>query len=270
MARLRRDRLPNRLTCLPVGRNPAATIKQVQIELLVFDLDGTLIDSKLDLALSVNATRAQLGMPPLADEIVFSYVGSGAPVLIRRAIGEQAPDQQLQRSLAFFLSYYREHMLDNTRLYPGAREALDRMRGAGRQLAVLTNKPVRFSRELLRGLGIGEHFRVIYGGNSFETKKPHPEGLRKVMSEVAVTPDRTLVVGDSGVDVRTARNAGAWSCGVTYGFQPETFSEDPPDFLVDSLPELASLVVEEPFRLADLRSRPSSSAPSCAAPLPPE
>lgn len=216
----------------------------MQIDLLVFDLDGTLIDSKLDLALAVNATRADVGLPPLPDEIVFSYVGNGAPVLIRKALGEQAGEEQLQRSLEFFLGYYRLHMLDNTRPYPGVVEALDRMLAAGLQLAVLTNKPVRFSRDLLRGLGLAEHFRVVYGGNSFETKKPHPEGITKVMCESGVSPPNTMVVGDSGVDVRTARNAGAWACGVTYGFQPETFAEDPPDLLVDSLKALADVLVE--------------------------
>jgi phosphoglycolate phosphatase len=237
----------------------------VQIELLVFDLDGTLIDSKLDLALSVNATRAQLGMPPLADEIVFSYVGNGAPVLIRKAIGEHAGDEQFERSLEYFLSYYRQHMLDNTRLYPGAREALDRMRGAALQLAVLTNKPVRFSRDLLRGLGVADHFAAVYGGNSFETKKPHPEGLQQVMADLAVSPERTLVVGDSGVDIRTARNAGAWSCGVTYGFQPETFAQEPPDFLVHSLAELAGIVTngQLPFSpLSDPNNRAKTRTPA--------
>ena len=216
----------------------------MQIRLLVFDLDGTLIDSKLDLALAVNATRAALQLPPLPDEVVFSYVGNGAPVLIRRAIGEEASEEQLQRSLEFFLGYYRQHMLDNTTLYPGAREALDRMVASGLQLAVLTNKPVRFSRDLLRGLGIFDHFRVIFGGNSFETKKPHPEGITKVMAELGVRAENTMVVGDSGVDIRTARNAGAWACGVTYGFQPETFAGEAPDLLVDSLGELAEILVE--------------------------
>ena len=242
------------------------------IELLVFDLDGTLIDSKLDLALAVNAAREDLGMPPLAHDTVFSYVGNGAPTLVRRAIGEQASEDQLQRSLEFFLGYYRRHMLDNTRLYPGAREALDRMHAAGLRMAVLTNKPVRFSRELLRGLGVAEHFQVVYGGNSFETKKPHPEGLQIVITELGVAPERTLVAGDSAVDVWTARNAGAWSCGVSYGFQPETFAEDPPDVMVDSLEELAEVVVSGRFPAlgAGATSRPRPSAPSCATPLPPD
>ncbi len=226
----------------------------MRIELLVFDLDGTLVDSKRDLIQAVNATRAAAQLPPLADDTIASYVGAGAPTLIRRAVGEEASQEQLDRSLQFFLAYYRAHMLDHTRPYPGVPEALDRLREAGIRMAVLTNKPVRFSRELLRGLGLGDHFQVIYGGNSFESKKPHPEGLQRVMAELGVLPGQTLVVGDSAIDVQTARNAGARSCGVTYGFQPETLAENPPDLVVESFGELVEIV---------LTPLPTRVSPSC-------
>ena len=215
----------------------------MRFELVVFDLDGTLVDSKVDLANAVNATRADARLPPLEHETIFSYVGDGAPALIRRAIGDHADQPQMDRSLQFFLSYYRAHMLDHTRLYPGAREALDSLRAAGVKMAVLTNKPVRFSRDMLRGLGLGDHFVAVHGGNSFESKKPHPEGLERVMQEAGVDPERTLVVGDSAVDVETARNAGTRSCGVTYGFQPATLAGNRPDLMVDSLPQLADLIL---------------------------
>ncbi len=116
------------------------------MDLLIFDLDGTLIDSKLDLAHAVNATRAHMGMAALEHERVYSYVGNGAPVLIRRALGEQASEPEVEEALEFFLEYYREHYLDYTVLYPGVRESLDRLRDAGKRMAVLTNKPVRISR----------------------------------------------------------------------------------------------------------------------------
>ena len=112
------------------------------MDLLIFDLDGTLIDSRLDLAQAVNAARAHMGMPPLENDLVCSYVGNGAPVLIRRAIGEQASEAEVQTALEFFLQYYRDHALDHTTLYPGVRESLDRLRAAGKRMAVLTNKPV--------------------------------------------------------------------------------------------------------------------------------
>src|SRR6266545_4887317 len=113
------------------------------MDLLIFDLDGTLIDSKLDLAISVNATRVHMGRPAIDEAVAASWVGNGAPVLIRRAMGPEAPEAEVEQALAFFLSHYREHMLDNTVLYPGVREGLDRLRAAGLKMAVLTNKPVR-------------------------------------------------------------------------------------------------------------------------------
>jgi phosphoglycolate phosphatase len=213
----------------------------MDVDLLVFDLDGTLIDSKLDLALAVNATRADAGLGPLPHEIVYSYVGNGAPVLIRKALGAAASHEQVEQGLQFFLNYYREHMLDNTTLYPGVAAGLEQWAGK-KKLAVLTNKPERFSRMILEGLGVGKRFERIYGGNSFETKKPDPYGLIRLMGELDVPSPRTLMVGDSAVDVQTARNAGVRSCGVTYGLQPETFEQYPPDLLIDRMDELVELL----------------------------
>ena len=216
------------------------------MDLLIFDLDGTLIDSKRDLALSVNATRAHLGMGPLDIGKISSYVGNGAPVLIRRALGEQATDALVEEALEFFLEYYREHKLDYTRLYPGVKESLEGLRAAGKRLAVLTNKPVGPSRGIVDGLGVSGHFFQVYGGNSFVFKKPNPIGVEKLMAEAGVDRSRTLMVGDSGVDVETARNAGVRACGVTYGFAPETLSNPAPDLLVDCMEELADWVLRQP------------------------
>ena len=140
----------------------------MQADLLVFDLDGTLIDSALDLALSVNAVRERIGMAPLPHETVYSYVGNGAPILIRRALGPEASQELADESLIFFYEYYRDHMLDNTGLYPGVREALDAFLEASKKMAILTNKPVRFSQGIVEGLGLAKHFTHVYGGNSFE------------------------------------------------------------------------------------------------------
>jgi phosphoglycolate phosphatase len=208
-------------------------------DLLVFDLDGTLIDSALDLALSVNAVRADAGLAPLAHEVVYTYVGNGAPMLIQRSLDAGPDDPRVQRGLEFFYRYYHEHMLDNTDLYPGVREALDRWRDEGRKMAVLTNKPVRFTKHIVEGLGLSGHFGRLYGGNSFESKKPDPYGLQTIMRELGADQAETLMVGDSSVDVLTARNAGVAAAGVTYGLRPETFDEHPPDILADSMPELA-------------------------------
>ncbi len=214
------------------------------MNLLIFDLDGTLIDSKLDLVHSVNATLVMMGLAPISEQLVASYVGNGAPVLIRRILGPSAGEQDVQHALEYFLKYYREHMLDNTHLYPGVKEALDRLLEAGEKMAVLTNKPVRFSRSLVEGLGLAQHFFQLYGGNSFEQKKPHPIGIERLLEETGFARDRTIMVGDSGVDIRTARNANVKACGVTYGFQPEGFRDDPPDLLVDNMGQLADYVLE--------------------------
>jgi phosphoglycolate phosphatase len=210
------------------------------IRLVIFDLDGTLVDSKQDLALSVNAMRERLGLAPLHHEVIASYVGQGVTVLIRRALGEQATNEQAQEGLEIFLGYYREHMLDNTRDYPGVREALAELHE--KKLAVLTNKPVHFSREMLERLGIAQYFSFIYGGNSFQQKKPDPVGVRKLMNDTESSPQDTLMVGDSDTDVLTGRNAGVWTCGVTYGFGAHTLESEPPDFLVGDLRDLPLLL----------------------------
>jgi phosphoglycolate phosphatase len=184
-----------------------------------------------------------MGLDPLDDARIASYVGNGAPVLIRRALGESATQEEVDRALEFFLAYYREHMLDNTRLYPGVREALDRLAAADVRMAVLTNKPVRFSQSLVDGLGVGPHFQRVYGGNSFPEKKPHPMGVQTLLAELGVDKAKAMMVGDSAVDIRTARNAGILSCGVTFGFQPESFAEWPPDFLADRMEDVAALVL---------------------------
>ncbi|MEX2300778.1 MAG: HAD-IA family hydrolase, partial [Bryobacterales bacterium] len=198
-------------------------------------------DSKLDLALAVNAARADAGLGPLAHETIYSYVGNGAPVLIQKSLGPDVDEEQVNQSLQFFLDYYREHMLDNTCLYPGVAEALEKWTG-DKKLAVLTNKPERFSKMILDGLGVGSRFARVYGGNTFATKKPDPEGLNRLTDEFGALPSRTLMVGDSAVDVLTARNAGVPSCGVTYGLQPETFEQHPPDLLVDRMEDLVEIL----------------------------
>ena len=211
-------------------------------ELLIFDLDGTLIDSKRDLADSVNAMRVHLGEPLLADETVYSYVGSGAAVLVQRALPGR-DQEEIERGLRFFLEYYRDHMLDATTLYPGVREGLDELLAADVKMAVLTNKPVRFSEHLIKGLGLQEHFFRIYGGNSFEEKKPHPKGIELLMEESGIGRSETIMVGDSAVDIMTARNAQVRACGVSWGFQPETFAAAPPDFVIDEMSELVGMVI---------------------------
>lgn len=212
-------------------------------ELLIFDLDGTLIDSKLDLAHAVNATRAHMGKPPIEFETIYTYVGNGAPMLVRRAMGEQATEAEVEEALEFFLEYYRDHALDYTTLYPGVRETLERLAAAGKKMAVLTNKPVRMSAAIVSGLGVGQFFFRVYGGNSFEFKKPNPIGVDALLREAGVDRAGAVMVGDSAVDVNTAINAGIRCCAVTYGFQPETLANPKPDLTIDRMEQLLDWVL---------------------------
>jgi len=215
------------------------------IKLVIFDLDGTLIDSRLDLVHSVNAALRHIDRPELPDDVIASYVGDGAPVLIQRALGGEVVDEALVRKgLEFFLTYYRAHKLDHTTLYPGIAEtlaAIQNSNGSARQLAVLSNKPVVPSRAIVEALGLGSFFSQIYGGNSFASKKPDPEGAARLLQESGVRPEQAAIVGDSHVDIRTGRNAGLWTVGVTYGFAPHTLDEASPDVVVDHPRELATV-----------------------------
>jgi phosphoglycolate phosphatase len=213
------------------------------MQLVIFDLDGTLIDSRLDLVQSVNAMLRHFRRPELPDEVVASYVGDGAPMLVRRALGDPKDEAFFRSALEYFLAYYKEHKLDHTTVYAGVPEALRKIQSNGtrRQMAVLSNKPVKPSRAILDALGLTPFFTRVYGGNSFETKKPDPLGVRTILQEIGVSPARALMVGDSSIDVLTGRNAEMATCGVTYGFAPHTLCEVTPDVIVGSPAELGSM-----------------------------
>ncbi len=220
------------------------------IRCLVFDLDGTLIDSGVDLANSVNATVEKMGRKPLPHHAVFAFVGSGARRLVEQALGPGATTEEVERALIFFLGYYHQHMLDNTITYPGVREGLAALEGM--PMAVLTNKPVRFSQHLLDGLGLSKYFRYVYGGNSFHTKKPDPAGMEVLLRDFGAAPRQAMLIGDSEIDVQTARNADTWSCSVTYGLGWERLADYPSDLIIDSLAELPAHLAPRP---ADKRRR---------------
>jgi len=214
--------------------------------LLVFDLDGTLIDSRQDLCNSVNATLAHLARPALPDAVIASYIGDGASMLIRRALGDpdHVEDALLDGALEFFLTYYRAHKLDYTYVYDGVFAALTTIRHAHPHLpmAVLTNKPVHPSRDICAHFGLERFFFQNYGGNSFHTKKPNPHGLLKLIAEAnalhplqhPITSTDTVMIGDSDVDILTAKNAGARSVGCTFGLAPHSLAAAQPDHTVDS------------------------------------
>ena len=165
-------------------------------------------------------------------------------MLVRRALGDPKDEKFLKEALDYFLGYYRVHKLDYTHVYDGVRESLAAIHGSNglrRKMAVLSNKPVHPSRAIVEALGLGHFFIDVYGGNSFPTKKPDPEGARTLLKETKTRPQDAIIVGDSSVDVLTGRNAGMWTCGVTYGFAPHTLCEAPPDVVLDKPLELTEL-----------------------------
>ena len=226
--------------------------------LLVFDLDGTLIDSSRDLCNSVNAALVHVGKPELPNELISSYIGDGAAMLVRRALGDpndldsQQPadsaDDLFHRAFDYFLDYYRVHKLDFTLPYPGVLDSLTAIRSRHPHLpmAVLTNKPVIPSRAICEALGLAPFFFQNYGGNSFPTKKPDPEGLLTLIAEaniiasVAITPADTVMIGDSDVDVLTARRCGAASLGCAFGLAPHALALAQPDLTVAHASEWAT------------------------------
>jgi len=224
--------------------------------LVVFDLDGTLIDSRLDLANSVNAMLAYLGKPELPDSVISTYIGDGASMLVRRALGDPEGDRHDEEyvvaALNYFLDYYRVHKLDYTYVYEGVVEALDEIQAIYPKLpmAVLTNKPVRPSRDICAHFGLDRYFFQNYGGNSFHTKKPDPTGLLRLIDEASalepdggqILPAETVMVGDSHVDVLTARNCGARSIGCLFGLAPHSLEAAEPDVLAASPAEWPRLL----------------------------
>jgi len=213
------------------------------IRAFVFDLDGTLIDSKLDLVNSVNAMLRETGRPEQPTDIVASYVGYGAPRLIASVLGPFASDNEQREGLAIFLKHYETQKLRLTRPYPGVVEGLQALKGI--PMVVLTNKPTKLSIEIIEGLHLAKFFRAIYGGDSFESKKPDPGGALAIVKGLGLAPGEAAMVGDSDVDIQTARNAGMAAVGVTYGFGQHNRQLCPADVYVDSLVQLSSLTAQE-------------------------
>jgi len=224
------------------------------LRLLVFDLDGTLIDSRADLTASINAMLKHFGRPPLPEQVIAGYIGDGAPMLVRRALGDPMDERFLEGALDYFLGYYREHKLDHTYVYDGVFAALEKLRRElpDVQMAVLSNKPVVPSQAICEALGLSRYFFQVYGGNSFPVKKPDPQGLLALMDEAGAAAAATLMVGDSDVDVLTARNAGTFVVGCRFGLSPHSLETARPDCVVDSPFEwLEAIHLEQPGEAAE-------------------
>jgi phosphoglycolate phosphatase len=209
------------------------------VRAFLFDLDGTLIDSKLDLVNSVNFMLREMQREVLPLATVASYIGHGAPRLVADALGPDAAEADRKRGLEIFLAHYGEHNLDATHAYPGVIEGLEALQD--RPMAVLTNKPKMMSVDILEALGLIKYFRAVYGGDSFEKRKPDPAGALAILKDLGAHPHAAAMVGDSDVDIKTARNAGMLAIAVNYGFGQHDRHAQPADLYVDSLQEIAAL-----------------------------
>jgi phosphoglycolate phosphatase len=213
----------------------------LSVAFIVFDLDGTLIDSQRDLADSANALIAEHGGAPLAVDAIAGMVGEGAALLVRRALRAAGVRLNVERDLPRFLELYHERLLAHTTLYDGTRDMLDALGGRA-TLAVLTNKPQRHTEAILNGLDVTKYFRWVVGGDTGHGRKPDPAGLRHLMSAAGVKSDQTLMVGDSAIDLKTARAAGVRVCLVRYGFGFRTVDDllDGSETLIDRPGEVLS------------------------------
>ena len=222
----------------------------LSIQLVIFDLDGTLIDSRLDLVHSVNAALRHIGRPELPEDIIASYVGDGAPILIKRALGgDEVDEATVRQGLEFFLKYYREHKLDHTTVYAGIAEALAAIQnsanGTPRKLAVLSNKPVVPRGRLWKLSAWGNSSRRFMAATASPQKSPIPRARASCSKSTACAPEQAVIVGDSHIDIETGHNAGMFTVGVTYGFAPHSLVDASPDVVVDHPTEIAAVFAQK-------------------------
>jgi phosphoglycolate phosphatase len=217
----------------------------VKYQCLLFDLDGTLVDSRIDLINSINFMLAELGRERLPDSSVISFVGEGAKLLVERALRstQERPPQtsEIDRALEVFQRHYREHLLDRTTIYPEVEEALESL--AKIPKAVVTNKPYEFTIALLVGIGLRNHFDIILGGDSLPERKPSPLMLLEAARRCSAAPSMSLMIGDSRVDIAAGKAAGMETCGYVSGFRGRTeLAEAGADYLIERFSELMGLV----------------------------
>lgn len=211
-----------------------------EIDLLIFDLDGTLVDTLDDLTAAVNFTLAQFKLPPRTRPEVEIFIGHGVRKLLERAL-DNPPPEKLDLALGYFKQHYGANVCVHSFVYPGVREVLDRF--AQKRKAILTNKPEEFTRPLVEKLGIAPHFEIILGGGDHLAPKPDPDGIRKILAQTGAAPAKTVIIGDSDTDILAGKAAGIITCAVTYGFRRREFLRPlEPDFMVNDLTEIKALL----------------------------
>lgn len=209
------------------------------VDLVMFDLDGTLADTGHDLADAVNFTRAHFQLSPLPDTMVYANVGRGVEHLLKHSLPEEGADR-FPEVMQVFLAHYETHLLDRTVLYPGVRDVLRYFRGKKR--LVVSNKMLRLTLAVVRGLGVAEQFDHILGGDSAREKKPHPALLQLALDKFHVAAANALMVGDGDIDIAAGKSAGVITCGVTYGLgNRDDLVAAKPDFIIDKLAALENI-----------------------------
>lgn len=210
---------------------------------MVYDLDGTLVDTRRDIAEAANQMRSRMGLPPMPEKEICGYVGLGLQQLVEGCLNTTDP-AKVEKGTRIYRAFYTEHLLDHTALYPGAREVLEHFRP--RRQAVITNKPDPYSRRILEALGVAGYFTEIVAGNSGYPKKPDPASLKALMQKEEAAPAGTLFVGDSPVDVETGSKAGVPTVVLTQGFTDrEELEKAGPDYLIGDFQELLELAREK-------------------------
>jgi len=211
-------------------------------ELIIFDLDGTLIDSSDDIAWAANMTLVYMGYNEMDLDAIKEGIGWGVKTLLQKLMPQEGPER-IDDARVKFLEYYWDHLTVNTILYPGVRETIDYFKDHDKKMAIVTNKPIKFTEKILNELALKDFFLMVLGGDSLVNRKPDPEPVEKVISTLGVTKGKTVFVGDSKVDGETGKRAGIFTIGVEYGFRGRKELEEAGfDIIISEFPELTRIL----------------------------
>jgi len=217
-------------------------LKIMDSELIIFDLDGTLIDSSDDIAWAANMTLVYMGYNEMDLDAIKEGIGWGVKTLLQKLMPQEGPER-IDDARVKFLEYYWDHLTVNTILYPGVRETIDYFKDHDKKMAIVTNKPIKFTEKILNELALKDFFLMVLGGDSLVNRKPDPEPVEKVISTLGVTKGKTVFVGDSKVDGETGKRAGIFTIGVEYGFRGRKELEEAGfDVIISEFPELTRIL----------------------------
>ncbi len=217
--------------------------RKINAELIIFDLDGTLIDSRRDIAVSVNETLEALSLPALSEELIYSYVGNGVRLLLEQAVQKAGLENGIERAVDVFRRVYPKRLLETTVMFDGVEDVLRHFLSLDKKMAVASNKPYRYVEEILNGLDMTRFFLSVKGGDSQKRNKPAPDMLNDIMSEAGVGNSASVFVGDSGIDIQTGKNCAVRTIGVTYGFRSrEEVVQNLPDVIAENPAELKEII----------------------------